>query len=144
MAAQAGIRECLPPAGGEFGRRRREHWDALAARPAAHGRMAGGYHARLAAIYSQIVPRGAAVLEIGCGKGDLLAAVCPAGGVGVDFAPAMVAAASRRHPGHAFMQADAIRRGHAARAACNVLLETNLRDYHKNLERLRYELEKVT
>lgn len=107
MAAQPGSPECLPPAGREFARGRREHWDALAARPSAHGRMAGAYHARLAAIYRHVVPRGAAVLEIGCGKGDLLATVCPAGGVGVDFAPAMVAAASRRHPGHTFVLADA-------------------------------------
>lgn len=99
--------ECLPPAEREFARSRRTHWEAVAARPSAHGRMAGGYHARLAAIYRHVVPQGAEVLEIGCGKGDLLAAVSPAGGVGVDFAPAMVAAAARRHPGHTFVLADA-------------------------------------
>jgi SAM-dependent methyltransferase len=38
------------------------------------------------------------VLEIGCGRGDLLAALAPSRGVGVDVSPAMVVAARERHP----------------------------------------------
>jgi SAM-dependent methyltransferase len=49
------------------------------------------------------------VLELGCGTGDLLAALRPARGVGVDFAPEMVRLASTRHPGLAFVQGDASR-----------------------------------
>jgi SAM-dependent methyltransferase len=37
-------------------------------------------------------------LEIGCGSGDLLAALAPHRGVGVDVSPGMIAAARRRHP----------------------------------------------
>ncbi|HVM46926.1 MAG TPA: glycosyltransferase [Candidatus Acidoferrum sp.] len=57
--------------------------------------------------YAFLVPAGSRVLEIGCGIGDLLAAVKPARGVGVDFSPAMVALARQRHPGLDFQVADA-------------------------------------
>jgi SAM-dependent methyltransferase len=47
------------------------------------------------------------VIEVGCGLGDLLAAVKPARGVGVDFSPAMIALARQRHPELEFQVADA-------------------------------------
>lgn len=43
------------------------------------------------------LPPGQKVLEIGSGLGDLLAAVQPASGVGLDFSPAIAAVAQRRH-----------------------------------------------
>ena len=46
------------------------------------------------------------VIEIGCGHGDLLAALEPAFGVGVDFSGEMVGAAASRHPDLHFIQAD--------------------------------------
>jgi len=46
-----------------------------------------------------LVPPGLRVLELGCGTGELLARLEPALGVGVDFSPAMIAAARARHPG---------------------------------------------
>lgn len=45
-----------------------------------------------------LVPEGAAVLEIGCGTGDTLAALKPARGVGIDLSAATVATARARHP----------------------------------------------
>ena len=45
-----------------------------------------------------LIPEGLRVLEIGCGLGDLLAAVKPSRGVGIDISDAMVKQASRRHP----------------------------------------------
>src|SRR5436305_1733697 len=45
-----------------------------------------------------LVPPGKRVLELGCGRGDMLAALQPAYGVGVDFSPAAIAHAKRRHP----------------------------------------------
>jgi SAM-dependent methyltransferase len=44
------------------------------------------------------IPEGARVLEIGSGSGDLLAALRPSYGVGVDVSPGMVALARERHP----------------------------------------------
>jgi SAM-dependent methyltransferase len=57
--------------------------------------------------YRFLVPPGLRVLELGCGIGDLLAAVNPARGVGVDFSPAMVSLAQQRHPELEFQVADA-------------------------------------
>lgn len=58
--------------------------------------------------YAFWVPPGLRVLEMGCGLGDLLAAVKPARGVGVDFSPAMTALARERHPELEFQVADAM------------------------------------
>jgi SAM-dependent methyltransferase len=58
--------------------------------------------------YGFWVPPGLRVLEVGCGLGDLLAAVKPARGVGVDFSPAMVRLARERHPELEFQVADAM------------------------------------
>jgi SAM-dependent methyltransferase len=43
------------------------------------------------------VPEGARVLDLGCGSGDLLAALRPAQGVGIDVSAAAVRAARERH-----------------------------------------------
>lgn len=67
----------------------------------------GYYHRRLAQIYQFLVAPGQRVLEIGCGQGDLLAALKPATGVGVDFSPEMLLQAGKRHPHLRFIQADA-------------------------------------
>jgi SAM-dependent methyltransferase len=58
----------------------------------------GGYHSLVRAIYRSLVPPGSQVLEVGCGRGDLLAALEPARGVGIDVSPAMIEAARERHP----------------------------------------------
>jgi Glycosyl transferase family 2/Methyltransferase domain len=45
---------------------------------------------------------------VGCGLGDLLAAVKPSRGVGIDFSPAMIAQARARHPELEFHDAEAL------------------------------------
>ena len=69
-------------------RARRAHWDAVAASADRSKRWSRGYHERLAQLYRFLIPPGQRVLELGCGEGDLLAAVEPARGVGVDFSGA--------------------------------------------------------
>jgi len=44
-----------------------------------------------------LIPDGARVLELGCATGDLLAALRPAVGVGVDFSEPMIDVARRQH-----------------------------------------------
>ena len=46
------------------------------------------------------------MLELGCGTGDLLAALEPSLGVGVDFAPEMLKRAAKSHPQLRFVQGD--------------------------------------
>ncbi|HEU5202200.1 MAG TPA: bifunctional class I SAM-dependent methyltransferase/glycosyltransferase family 2 protein [Nitrospira sp.] len=64
------------------------------------------YHERLAEIYRFLIPSGATVIELGCGDGDLLAALEPKRGVGVDFSESHVKLASGRHPSIEFVNAD--------------------------------------
>ncbi len=45
-----------------------------------------------------LIPPGQRILDLGCGTGHLLAALQPGHGVGVDFSPAMIREARRRHP----------------------------------------------
>jgi len=66
-----------------------------------------GYHRRLASLYREIIPAGQRVLEVGCAKGDLLAALSPSRGVGVDFSERMLRHARNRHPSLEFLQGDA-------------------------------------
>src|SRR5580698_4177648 len=54
-----------------------------------------------------LIPPGKRVLELGCGRGDLLAALAPSYGVGVDFAPHTIARANELHPGLTFVLGDA-------------------------------------
>src|SRR2546421_9692690 len=84
---------------------RREFYDK---RAAFRERETGRYYQRLLRRYYAFwVPPGLSVLELGCGLGDLLAAVKPARGVGVDFSPEMIALARQRHPELEFHVADA-------------------------------------
>ena len=53
-----------------------------------------------------LIPPGKRVLELGCGRGDLLAALEPSYGVGVDFAPKAIAKANELHPGLRFVCGD--------------------------------------
>jgi SAM-dependent methyltransferase len=65
------------------------------------------YQRLLRRYYAFWVPPGLRVLELGSSLGDLLAAVKPGRGVGVDFSPAMVTLARQRHPELEFHVADA-------------------------------------
>src|SRR5438270_8859781 len=66
------------------------------------------YHQLLQRYGRFLVPPGLRVLELGGGLADLLAAVRPARGVGVDFSPAIINLARRRHPELEFHATDAL------------------------------------
>lgn len=83
------------------------HWSALADRVERRSPFSRAYHRRLREVYRHVVPPGLRVLELGCAEGDLLAALEPSAGVGVDFCPAMLERARRRHPHLSFVEADA-------------------------------------
>jgi ubiquinone/menaquinone biosynthesis C-methylase UbiE len=79
-----------------------EHWNKYERRPAS-----SYYHRYLAEIYRYLIPAQSRVLELGCGRGDLLAALEPSLGVGVDFSPILLKLAAQRHPELHFVQGDA-------------------------------------
>jgi ubiquinone/menaquinone biosynthesis C-methylase UbiE len=94
-------------AGQAYRQTRIAHWDAVARKRARWHSLGGAYHRRLEQIYRFLVPAGQRVLEIGCGEGDLLAALNCSQGVGVDFSGEMILRARARHPQLEFIQADA-------------------------------------
>jgi SAM-dependent methyltransferase len=64
------------------------------------------YHREIERLCRSLVPAGATVLEVGCGTGDLLHAVRPSRGVGVDLSPGMVNVARRQYPDLEFRVGD--------------------------------------
>jgi SAM-dependent methyltransferase len=89
-----------------FADARRAHWDQVARQPERWWDLSRYYHRRLIEVYRFLVPAGQSILELGCGQGDLLAALRPAEGVGVDFSGEMIAQARARHPSLHFVQSD--------------------------------------
>lgn len=65
------------------------------------------YHEAITRLCRFVIPEGQSVLEIGCATGDLLAAVKPSRGVGIDLSPTAVTRARARHPQLAFYVGDA-------------------------------------
>ena len=61
-------------------------------------RRNGYFHRYLTRMVSYNVLPGSRVLDIGCAGGDMLAALKPAHGVGIDINPAAIAAAKEAHP----------------------------------------------
>lgn len=73
-------------------------FDAFAREEPRWRRRVRGYHSLVESIHRFLIPEGATVLEIGMGSGDLLAAVKPRRGVGIDVSEGMVELARERHP----------------------------------------------
>lgn len=65
------------------------------------------YYRDLERLHQFLIPAGSRVLEIGCGTGDLLAAVSPRVGVGIDFAAPLIDLAQARFPNLHFYCRDA-------------------------------------
>ena len=86
---------------------RRQHWDAIARKMDSFGGWSKTYYKRLCQIYRFVFAPGQRVLEVGCGRGDLLAALQPFYGLGVDFSPEMIQKARTAHPSLEFTEADA-------------------------------------
>lgn len=55
------------------------------------------YYDNLKELFRSLIPRGASVLEIGCGTGDILAALSPAKGKGIDISTEMIRLAEIKH-----------------------------------------------
>jgi SAM-dependent methyltransferase len=64
------------------------------------------YHESVERLVRFVVPEGASVLDVGCATGDLLAALRPRRGVGLDLSPRMIEIAKAKHPGLEFVVGD--------------------------------------
>jgi SAM-dependent methyltransferase len=97
-------------------------------------RRTAPYHDFVREIYRALVAPGQSVLEIGCGRGDLLAALEPRRGVGVDVSPEMVALARQRHPGLEFIEG--VGEDLALDATFDYIVLSDLVPYVHDLQRL--------
>jgi SAM-dependent methyltransferase len=84
----------------------RRRADASAAVRAKWLKRAAFFHDEDLLYLKFLVREGARVLELGCGTGDLLAALKPSFGVGVDFSEGMIARARANHPHLTFLVGD--------------------------------------
>jgi SAM-dependent methyltransferase len=80
-----------------------KYFDAFAVSRDSWRRRNLGYHLELLRYYRYHIPAHASVLEMGCGTGDLLSALEPACGVGVDISPAMIERAKVKYPSLSFI-----------------------------------------
>ncbi len=91
----------------KYQQNRIKHWDSVARQMDSWTGLGTTYHRRLTEVYQFLTAPGQHVLEIGCAQGDLLAALRPAAGVGIDYSAEMIQRARLRHPELLFIQADA-------------------------------------
>jgi SAM-dependent methyltransferase len=97
----------LDPKHSEYTRNRQQYWDAYAQEPPGiRSAIRGYYRHRLTGVYQFLISPAARVLELGCGKGDLLAALRPSYGAGVDFSAAAIKEARSKYPQLHFIEAD--------------------------------------
>jgi len=92
--------------GEQYRQERLAHWESLVEQ-FSHNGVRHEYHRRLSELFCQIIPEGSKVLEIGCAKGDLLAELKPAHGVGIDFNETMLSCARSNYPQFEFRVGDA-------------------------------------
>jgi len=82
-----------------------KYWDQINAAPLQQ--WSAYYRKKITEAYAQLIRPDATVLELGCGRGDLLAALSPKIGVGVDFSVVALEQAKSSHPTLSFYLADA-------------------------------------
>jgi ubiquinone/menaquinone biosynthesis C-methylase UbiE len=85
----------------------RQFYDSVAEKQVKAKRRNWYYHKYLEKQFAFMIPEKSKVIEIGCGTGDLLHAVKPSAGVGIDFSEKMIAQACRLFPDLQFYIMDA-------------------------------------
>jgi len=92
----------------EYIRKRIDHYNAGAPRQKERAYFGRRYYQKqLSQIYRNLIPPGKKVIEIGCGRGDLLASLSPSYGAGVDFSNNMIHAGKTAHSELKFILTDA-------------------------------------
>lgn len=66
------------------------HFDWVSDHDAAARRVQAGFHEQIAGQLAHLIPAGSRVLEVGCGRGELLRRLKPARGLGIDISPRML------------------------------------------------------
>jgi ubiquinone/menaquinone biosynthesis C-methylase UbiE len=87
------------------------------------------YHTRMARLVQGMVPLGAKVLELGSGTGDLLSALKPSRGVGLNIARELTEQARRKYPHLEFYTVDIDRIRAPEGFRPDYIIMTNMLDY---------------
>ena len=97
------------------------------------------YHTQLIKLMQFLIPQKSSVLEIGCALGDLIDAVEPSIGVGIDISPEMVRLAQKKYPKFTFYSMDAEELSLPATFDYIIMsdLVGHLRDIQRALDRAR-------
>jgi hypothetical protein len=96
----------IDPAREFYQKQRVAHWDRVSHKKEKPNRPGAFYHKLLEHYYKFFIPPGLKILELGCSHGDLLAALKPKLGVGIDFSKEMIRQASQKYPHLHFVRAD--------------------------------------
>ncbi len=104
LAKQPEVNLSATERGLEYSQRIGEHFEGLAADYETLKRRNSYYNNYLRDWCKSILPPGQKVLDVGCGLGDVLAAVQPSHGVGIDISPTMVQIAKEKNPEFEFKQ----------------------------------------
>ena len=122
-----------------YQKKRTAHWDCVSTKKKLLNRPSDFYHKLLQHYFRFFIPSGLRILELGCGHGDLLAALKPAFGVGVDFSGEMIRCAANKYKNLSFIQSDA--HDLAIKGTFDVIilsdLVNDLWDVQQTLEQLR-------
>jgi len=87
------------------------------------------YHDKVGDLIRGMVPPGARVVDIGCGTGDLLSALEPSEGLGLNVADGLTALARRKHPGLRFETIEIDQPRMAAAFRPDYIVLNNMLDY---------------
>mgnify|MGYP000459969061 FL=1 len=98
--------DAVDPAKIRYSKKRQAHWDRVSSQKVNPERLGAFYQKLLHHYFTFLVPPDLKILELGCGTGDLLAALKPSVGVGVDFSCEMIRLARENHSDLTFFQAD--------------------------------------
>jgi SAM-dependent methyltransferase len=90
-----------------FKKRIRAHYDQMALERHRWREKNAYYHETLLSYVKQLIPKGKKIIVLGCGNGELLSALEPLHGVGIDISGSMIDLASQTNPGLEFIEADA-------------------------------------
>jgi ubiquinone/menaquinone biosynthesis C-methylase UbiE len=77
---------------------RQTYWEDYARRSERWAGLRRYYQERLHEVYALSVPPGRTILELGCGEGDLLHALKPSFGYGIDFSGTLIERARNKYP----------------------------------------------
>ena len=118
-----------------------EHFDWVAENDAGPRKAQRSYHRQIQGLLRYHIPEGSRVLEWGSGPGELLEALKPSRGLGVDLSPKMVerAKAERTDPNLEFRQGDLMQEGVDEEFDAVVLdyLPGYLKDIHEAISNVR-------